>query len=112
MKTDYFNLIGSYFGKLPDKWKWLLDSDNTCIKLFYKDGRLYGVVTIHIDEIGVKIINSATIRNKPFTFGMRRYIMEEALATEKFIIPSMMRDSSIKRYADYDETHQCFYKGL
>lgn len=112
MKTDYYNLVGSYFGTLPKVWKWLLDADNTCIKLFYKDQRLHGVVTVHIDKAGVKIINSATIRNEPFTFAMRRYIMKEARSAEKFVVPSIMKDSSLRRYGDYDEVHRCFYKGL
>jgi hypothetical protein len=100
------------FGPLTPQWKWLLASGNTHIEHYYKDDRLYGVITLHYDEVGVLMVNSATIRNEPFTFGMRRFIMKHVKAHNRAIISSTQKDSSINRYCTYDTKHQCFHKGL
>jgi len=97
---------------ISDDWVAALNMPNWKHEVYHKDGEVYGIISMGYDDNDVLMINSGTVKNQPFTVGMRRVILKAALSNDKVVLSSIMKDSAIARFGKYDEKNKCFYKGL
>lgn len=89
-------------------WKTILHDSTTLTKIYYKDAKIYGIIAITPFNENLLIVNSGTINNQPFTLGMNRSI-RRLCQKNNIALSSIMKDSSITRYGEYDEATKSFY---
>ena len=97
---------------MSEDWKQSLSMPNWKHKVYYKDEKPYGIVSMGYDMNGVLMINSGTVDNQSFTVGMLKDIIKSSNANDKVVVSSIMKDSAMSRFGRYDDKNKCFYKGL
>lgn len=90
--------------------EWLFLLSHSKIILFEN-----GIISLY-EKNGVKIINSGTVGNSPFTIGMRRIIIKEIKQNNKVVIQSSYKLLSKKEMKKlnlmYDNRNKCYIKGV